>query len=509
MQTYCVIGTCGRLATLCAYVTALAWGADPALTIYNQNFAVIRETLPLDLKAGNNTLRFSGATAHVEPDSVILRDPAGRRVVQVVEQNYRNDAVSQERLLNLYEGKTIEFAIRNQDGSTSIVSGRIVRSGYAPPYDAMNRNQAYYQANQMAMGDRAGGTGQPIIEVAGKLQFSLPGQPIFPALADDTILKPAFDWILYSAQPARFDAELSYVSGGMSWSSDYNIVAPETGDTLELVGWVTLDNQSGKQFDHAHIKLMAGDVNKVQPPLQGRFMSSMGASINGPGVPPQVEEKTFEDYHLYTLPLPTTIHDRETKQVEFLHASGIQSKRLYVYDGARFDRNYGGYQDARQIQQYGTQSNPHVWVLREFANSDANHLGIPLPKGRVRFYRRDQDGQMEFTGENEIDHTAKDETVRVYTGNAFDITGERRQTKFQIQMQPGGWLDEAIEIKLRNHKKEAATVRVVEHLYRWATWAITQESATHRQADSKTIEYEVTLRPDEEKTLAYTAHYTW
>jgi hypothetical protein len=509
MQTYRVMATCGRLAALCAYATALAWGADPALTIYNQNFAVIRETLPLDLKAGNNTVRFSGATAHVEPDSVILRDPAGRRVVQVVEQNYRNDAVSQERLLNLYEGKTIEFAIRNQDGSTSIVSGRIVRSGYAPPYDAMNRNQAYYQANQMAMGDRAGGTGQPIIEVAGKLQFSLPGQPIFPALADDTILKPAFDWILYSAQPARFDAELSYVSGGMSWSSDYNIVAPETGDTLELVGWVTLDNQSGKQFDHAHIKLMAGDVNKVQPPLQGRFMSSMGASINGPGVPPQVEEKTFEDYHLYTLPLPTTIHDRETKQVEFLHASGIQSKRLYVYDGARFDRNYGGYQDARQIQQYGTQSNPHVWVLREFANSDANHLGIPLPKGRVRFYRRDQDGQMEFTGENEIDHTAKDETVRVYTGNAFDITGERRQTKFQIQMQPGGWLDEAIEIKLRNHKKEAATVRVVEHLYRWATWAITQESATHRQADSKTIEYEVTLRPDEEKTLTYTAHYTW
>jgi hypothetical protein len=345
--------------------------------------------------------------------------------------------------------------------------------------------------------------------VAGKLQFSLPGQPIFPALADDTILKPAFDWILYSAQAARFDAELSYVSGGMSWSSDYNIVAPETGDTLELVGWVTLDNQSGKQFDHAHIKLMAGDVNKVQPQNGPMMMTGSGGGIGSGMAAPQVTEKTFEDYHLYTLPLPTTIHDRETKQVEFLHASGIQSKRLYVYDGARFDRNYGGYQDARQIQQYGTQSNPHVWVLREFANSDANHLGIPLPKGRVRFYRRDQDGQMEFTGENEIDHTAKDETVRVYTGNAFDITGERRQTKFQIQMQPGGWLDEAVEIKVRNHKKEAATVRVVEHLYRWATWAITQESATHRQADSKTIEYEVTLRPDEEKTLTYTAHYTW
>ena len=163
----------------------------------------------------------------------------------------------------------------------------------------------------------------------------------------------------------------------------------------------------------------------------------------------------------------------------------------------------------RQIQQYGTQSNPHVWVMREFANSIANHLGIPLPKGRVRFYRRDQDGQVEFTGENEIDHTPKDETVRVYTGNAFDISGERRQTKFQSQMQPGGWLDEAFEIKLRNHKKEAATVRVVEHLYRWSNWTITQESATHRQTDSKTIEYDVTLQPDEERTLTYTAHYTW
>src|SRR5450759_3037289 len=333
MKTLCVTSTCGRVAALCAGFTALVLGADPALTIYNQNFAVIRETLPLDLKAGNNTVRFSGATAHVEPDSVILRDPAGRRVVQVVEQNYRNDPVSQERLLNLYEGKTIEFTVRRQDGTEHIVMGQIVRSGYVPHYQAMNRYGAQYQANQMAMASPAGGVGQPIIEVGGKLQFSLPGQPIFPALADDTILKPAFDWILYSAQPARFDAELSYVSGGLSWSSDYNLVAPETGDTLELVGWVTLDNQSGKQFDRARIKLMAGDVNKVQPQNQPMRMMGMGGAINGPGSAPQVEEKTFEDYHLYTLPQPTTIHDRETKQVEFLHASGIQSKRMYVYGG--------------------------------------------------------------------------------------------------------------------------------------------------------------------------------
>jgi hypothetical protein len=499
MKTYCAM-------SVWMGFTAIVFAADPALTIYNQNFAVVRETLPLDLKAGSNSVRFSDATAQVEPDSVILRDPAGKQAIVVVEQNYRNDPVSQERLLSLYEGKTIEFSVRNPDGTSSIVSGRIVRSGYTPHYQAMNRYGPQYQQNQMNMA--SGGAGQPVIEVGGKLQFTLPGLPIFPALGDDTILKPALDWILYSAQPAKFNAELSYVSGGMTWSADYNIVAPETGDTLDLVGWVTLDNQSGRQFDHAHIKLMAGDVNKVQPQQNQLVFSSAGLGGAGGG-PPQVTEKTFEDYHLYSLPQPTTLHDRETKQVEFLRASGIQSKRLYIYDGVQFDRGYNQYQDVRSIQQYGTQSNPHVWVMREFANSDANHLGMPLPKGRVRFYRRDQDGQVEFTGENQIDHTPKDETVRVYTGNAFDITGDRRQTKYQYQLQSGGWADESFEIKLRNHKKEAATVRVVEHLYRWSNWVITQESANHRQTDSRTVEYEVTLQPDEEKTLTYTAHYTW
>jgi len=316
-MTYFFGGACARLAALCTGFTALAFGADPALTIYNQNFAVIRETLPLDLKAGNNIVRFSGATAQAEPDSVILRDPAGRQVVQVIEQDYRNDPVSEERLLNLFEGKTIQFVERNPDGTDHIITGKIVRSGYVPRYQAIGRYGPQYSAAQMNM---VQGAGQPIIEVDGKLQFSLPGRPIFPALGDDTILKPVLDWILYSSQPARFDAELSYVSGGMSWSSDYNVVAPETGDTLDLVGWVTLDNQSGKQFDHAHIKLMAGEVNKVQPTVREQFAVSAGAG-GGMAAPPQVTEKAFEDYHLYTLPQPTTIHDRETKQVEFLRAS--------------------------------------------------------------------------------------------------------------------------------------------------------------------------------------------
>jgi hypothetical protein len=507
MTTPTLLGNTIKAAVLCACLTPVTFAADPALTIYNQDFAVVRETLPLDLHAGSNTLRFSGATAHLEPDSVILRDPAGKRALAILEQNYRADPISQDLLLNLYEGKTIDFVVSLPDGSTRAVAGKIVRSGYVPHYQAMERYGRQYQSSQMALA--GGGAGQPIIEVDGKLQFSLPGQPIFPALGDDTILKPALDWIIHSSEAAKFDAELSYVTGGMTWSADYNIVAPETGDLLDLIGWVTLDNQSGKQFDHAHIKLMAGDVNKLRA-ANNAPTAMAGLAMGGAGAAPEVTERSFEDYHLYTLPLATSLRDRETKQVEFLRGSGIPSKRLYVYDGLVVDRNQYGNPDLRQIPEYGTESNPHVWVMREFVNSETNHLGMPLPKGRLRFYRRDQDGQLEFTGENRIDHTAKDETVRVYTGNAFDIAGERRQTKYQMQgPHPNGWADETFEIKLRNHKKEAATVKVVEHLYRWYNWTIVQESDPHHQTDSRTVEYEATLQPGQEKIITYTAHYTW
>ena len=192
-----------QAAILCCCFTPVTVAADPALTIYNQNFAVVRETLPLDLHAGSNTMRFSDATAHLEPDSVILRDPTGKRDLVIIEQNYRADPISQELLLNLYEGKTIDFVVPLPDGSTRVVTGRIVRSGYVPHYQGMAQYGPQYQNSQMAMA--GGGNGQPIIEVNGKLQFSLPGQPMFPALGDDSILRPTLDWIIHSSQASKFE----------------------------------------------------------------------------------------------------------------------------------------------------------------------------------------------------------------------------------------------------------------------------------------------------------------
>ena len=252
--------------------------SQPSLTIYNQNFAVVRQQLPLDLKSGENQVSINDITMHLEPDSVILRDPTGKHAVQVLEQNYRADPVSQALLLSLYEGKTIDFEVGRAQGPET-VRGKVIRSGYVPHNEsAMNLyGQQYYQS-QMAAGSE-----QPIIEVNGQLRFSLPGTPIFPALTDDSILKPLLEWRLATDKAGKFPVEFSYVTSGMTWQADYNIVAPEKGDLVDIVGWVTMDNQTGKTFENARIKLMAGDVNKIQQQgMNGRNytqVTAMGGAV--------------------------------------------------------------------------------------------------------------------------------------------------------------------------------------------------------------------------------------
>jgi hypothetical protein len=484
------------------------FAGQPALTIYNQNFAVVRDTVPLELKQGTNDIRFTETTAHLETDSVILRDPGGKVKLQILEQNYRNDPVSQELLLSIFEGKTIDFEIDTGGGQTKLVQGKVIRSGYVPHgQEAMARYGQTYYRGQMAT---ASSTSQPIIEMEGKLRFSLPGRPIFPQLSGDTILKPTIDWQINADKAGKLEAELAYVTGGMSWEASYNIVAPEKSDLLDLVGWVTMDNQSGKTFENAKIKLMAGDVSKIQRE-EGDFRTRAATFAKEAAAGPPVTEKAFEDYHLYSLARPATLHDRETKQVEFIRASGVKSARVYVYDGMKVEwSRYRGYsmENMRNNQEIGADFDTKVAIMREFKNSEANHLGMPLPKGRVRFYKQDEDKQLEFTGENVIDHTPEDETLRIYTGNAFDLTGERRRTNFKVDSNQH-WFDETFEIKLRNHKKELAEIRVVEHLFRWHNWDITQKSDTFLKTDAQTMEFRVQVKADEEKIVRYTVHYSW
>jgi len=494
-----------NLLLLTAVLGTPALRGDPALTIYNQDFAVVRDTVPLDLKGGVNDVSFANTTAHLEPDSVILRDPAGKANFHILEQNYRNDPVSQDLLLSIFEGKTIDFLIKETDKPDQIVQGKIIRSGYTPhSQDAAERYGQGYAPN-------VGSENQPVIEVGGKVIFRLPGLPLFPSLGDDTILKPALNWKIETDAPAKLDAELAYVTGGMSWSADYNLAAPEKGDVIDVVGWITMDNQTGKTFENAKIKLMAGNVNKIQPPTRYSMSGGMRAVDAVPAAPP-VTEKTFDEYHLYTVQRPVTLRDCETKQVEFIHASNVKAARIYIYDGARFNGgiwspNVGGDGPVANSE-FGTESDTKVAVVREIKNSAENGLGIPLPAGRIRFYKQGDDRQLEFTGENTIDHTPKDETLRIYTGDSFDLVGERKRTDFHVD-EANHAADESFEIRLRNHKTEPVEIRVIEHPYRWTNWHITAKSDAFTKTNAQEIKFPVQVKPDGEKTITYTVHYSW
>jgi len=489
-------------------VGALVLCGQTQVTIYNQNFAVVKERRVLELKQGESEVRVADLTAHLEPDSVVLRDVKRPDAIRILEQNYESDPLSEGLLLRKSEGQVLDFEIPGpRTGEKRIIRGRILRSGYVPHTSAFQRYGQQYRYSQMVMSSPQGG-GQPIVEVEGKIQFGLPGKPIFQALDPKAFLKPTLLWRLWTDRAGPHETEFSYLTGGMRWEATYNVVAPEKGDVFDLIGWVTLENMSGKDFENASVKLMAGDVARARPE-EGREVA-MRAEVSMAAPPAPVSERAFDEYHLYTLPRPTTVLDREIKQVEFVRAANVPAQRIYVYDGFQMDRRYRGwdYINIRTQAEYGTVSNPKVWVMLEFRNSEKSRLGMPLPRGTVKVYRRDIDNRNEFVGEDRIDHTPKDEVVRLYTGNAFDLTGERRQTNFRLDT-GRRWADETFEIKVRNHKSEAVEVRVVEHLYRWIEWEITGRSMDFQKTDARTIEFRPRIAPNGEAVITYTAHYSW
>ncbi len=496
-----------------------------ALTIYNEDFAVARTTIDLDLHRGLNQVATNQVTTQLEPDSVVLRDlnnagPAAKPSFRIVEQNYDAAVVTQDWLLKKYEGKTIHFALGNSIGpdghvvSGNIIEGKIIRAPQPPsPY---GNQYGIYQPNQ-----------QPLIEVNGEMQFNLPGTPLFPATTDGLLLKPTLRWQIDSEKAQKLSAELAYITSGLNWQATYNVItsganltpgktataAQAAEEKADLVGWVTITNQTGADFPEARIKLMAGDVAKIQPRNYARAamagpiaMDAISFGANG-----QVTQKPFDDYHLYDLNRTVSLQDGETKQVQFLDAPGVTLARSYVYDGADTNRqpiaNYGG--NFIQQQNYGiSPGNTKVQIQQEIKNTEANHLGIPLPAGRIRLYRRDSDGQIEFVGESTINHTPAEDTIKVTSGSAFDVKGSRRQTDYYVD-NGRRTLQEYFEIKLTNQKADPITVNVLEHLYRGDNWEIMQKSTDYTKLDSHTIEFPVQVPSKGEATVTYSVRYTW
>ncbi|MDY6918778.1 MAG: hypothetical protein SV765_01045 [Pseudomonadota bacterium] len=483
---HCFTGAALALTALLSPVTQAAAagitdsGTAPSLTIYNGNFAVVRDLVTMQLTKGSNRIRYQDITKQLEPDSVVLRPTVGNWPLRVLEQNYLSRPVNQQLLLEHFEGQTIDFEIqRNQQ--TSTVPGKIIRSGRS--------------------------AGSPIIQLEGKTRFGLPGQPLFPALQDDTLLKPTLAWQLESGKPGQLTVELAYLTGGLSWNADYNVVAQAGSNKVDLSGWVTFDNQSGKNFSAAKVKLMAGDIHKISP--RNSFAGVNSRMLMEADRSPQVQQRDFDDYHLYEIGRPVDLADGESKQIAFVSASGVRAVTRYVYDGAQLNHNYqANMQRFRNDANFGTQSNDQVRIYRQFDNTKANGLGVPLPQGRLRFYQQDKDQQLEFLGENNIDHTPKKETVSVYTGDAFDVKGERVRTDFEVNTR-GNEARESFTITLTNRKSSPVTVTVVEHLYRWTNWELEQASERYKKLDAQTVEFELQVPADGTHSLSYRVQYRW
>ena len=487
----------------------LLWGASMAcaqqvaatnaglqLTIYNDKFAVVRTMLPLDLHPGVNEVTTSDVTRMLEPDSVVLRFPG--RQLGVLEQNYDAGVVDEPTLLSRYEGKTLKY---------QVTSPRVKLSdnGAAQLVPEMTSDVTIVR----------GGT-QPIFVVDGHLQFFAPGRMLFPSDTKSLLLKPTLNLRLQADRAERSMAELGYITRGLAWQVSYNLVVPEapagfganSSERGDLTGWVTMHNDSGENFENATVQLMAGDVAKIVDQavdhlrmMNGPTAGAMNVSVSLP------TEKPFDDFHLYALPRSVTLLDHEIKQVQLLNVSGIDVQRSYQYDSTTVDTRFynGGYFNE---QQYLGVPNKKVGIREEVRNARTNRLGIPLPSGRLRLYRRETSGQLQFVGESLVPHTPQDQVVSLTIGNAFDLTGDRRQTHFQVDGN-ARTLDESYEIKLSNAKAQPVTIHAVEHLNRGENWKVTGKSMDFDQRDSTTIDFPVLVPANGSVTVSYSVHYSW
>jgi len=467
------------------------------LTIYNQNLSLIREERGITFLKGMNRVILPQIPATIDGTSLhflSLTDPAG---VRVLEQNYQYDLVHQAKLLEKYVGKEVEFIREDpQTHKEYTVRGKLISTGYGQQTQYGNANLNYYA------------TGGMIAEVDGKIEINPAGRLVLPALPDGLILRPQLEWLLTSNRGGNQKTEISYLAGQLSWSCNYVALLNANDSKIDLTGWVTVTNNSGTSFRDAGLKLVAGDVNIVKEAMTYERLSVQKDMAMSAGAPQFQQTELFE-YKLYSLQRRTDINNNETKQIELTSANNIRSQKVFIYDGLgdqwrSWYRNYS----YRTQASFGQQSNAKVGVFVTFKNELASGIGIPLPKGKVRVYKRDDDGKEQFIGEDQIDHTPKDEEVRLYLGNAFDIVGERSQKDFK-SMAAGRIVEETIEIKVRNHKEEAAEVQVYEHPWRWSQWEIIKSSSDWTKVDQTTLRFPVKLEKGAEKTISYTIRYTW
>jgi len=435
-----------------------------SITVYNQGFGVVREVRDLaQLGTGRVALEFRDVAATIQPETVAVKSVGGG--LRVLEQNYRFDLLSPETLLNKYVGRNVRaYRYHESTGKEDVVDARLLSV--------------------------AGG---PILQIGNEITFGYPGRLAFSALPPDLIAKPTLVWLVESKQPKQ-SVEVSYVAQNLSWQADYVFVVNEADTKGDLTGWVTLRNQTGASYRDAQLKLVAGDVNRVQnqaPQYQRMSKSSMAGAAED-----SFREEGLFEYHLYTLERPTTVLDKEQKQVTLLEAQNIGIQKKLVFAGQQY-----WYQS-----QFGElQKNQKVGVFLEFQNTEANKLGMPLPKGTLRVYKADKSGAKQFVGEDAIDHTPRDEKLSVKLGDAFDVVADRKQMEFRAL---GTCTSEsAWQIELRNHKDENVRVEVREPA--GGDWTMVQSSLPAKKEDANTFTFDVEVPKRGATKVTYRVRVRW
>jgi hypothetical protein len=453
---------------------AVAQDGGLELAVYNQDLALVKDRRSMDLAEGLNEVRFADVAAQIDPTSVHFRSLADPEGTVVLEQNYEYDIVGSAKLLQKYVD--MEIAVVTEDGQEYV--GTLLSGADDVILQAADGQVTVLKLDRIK-------------------EFS------FPALPEGLITRPTLVWLVQSAQGGSQEVEVTYLTGGVNWQANYIVALAPDEQSLDLDGWVTLDNRSGTAYEDATLKLIAGDIHRAATDGQAVAKTMV---YEAPAAAPQVEERAFFEYHLYEVQRPVTVKDQQTKQIEFVTASEVPVVKFFVYDGSQL--SYGGGAQPLDDASYGTVSNQKVMVMLEFTNGEEQGLGIPLPKGTLRVYKDDVDGSTLLIGEDAIDHTPRDEDIRLYIGDAFDVVGERVQTDFQADYDDD-WIEESFQITLRNHKEEDIEVRVVEHLYRWSQWQILDASADFEKTDAQTIEFRVPVEADGETVVTYRARYEW
>ena len=457
----------GGIFTMTLHATPTVQADQTALdlTVYNSNIGLVKEVRQFDLKTGVNQVAVADVPAGIIPESVHFRsldDPDAF----VLEQNYEYDIVGSQKLLQKYVDQPI--VVITQDGSKhegTLLSG----------------------ANDLIIQTDDGGI--DVLRSDQVRQFS------FPSLPEGPITKPTLKWLVDASLAGQQNIELAYLTNGLSWKSNYVIAVSKDSSKLDLDGWITLDNRSGAAYKDARLKLVAGNVNRVQPPMPTpRVMKAEAMDARGPA---PVEQRAFGEYHLYEIPRPVTIKDNQTKQIQFISRHDVPAEKLYVFDiwtGPVTRADNGA-------------DRVNVSVKLRFDTGEEG-VNAQLPAGVVRMYQPDVDVSPLFIGEDNIAHTPKDEKVTLTIGQAFDLVGERTQTKMK-RLGDKAW-QESYKIVLRNHKEdEVASIHVVEHLNHGLNWEILDATpGEFNQLNSNTIEWVVEVPAKGETTLTFTVQYT-